>query len=195
MEPTPERLELVRKAQEADMHDQELTIKQALVRYKKAVGWALALSICLVMDGYDVGHFPLVHLHSTRVLLTSAQVVVISSFYGQTQFQARFGEPDGRGGNAISPAWQSGLSNSSVVGQLIGLTLSGWLCDRVGPRRTTMGFLVWMCAAIFATFFAPSLPVLAFGMFVCGIGWGSFQTMTTAVSPHEVSSWRYRTAC
>lgn len=55
LESTPERLELVRRAQEADMHDHELTIKQALIRYKKAVGWALALSICLVMDGYDVG--------------------------------------------------------------------------------------------------------------------------------------------
>jgi SP family general alpha glucoside:H+ symporter-like MFS transporter len=54
LENTPERLELVRRAQEADLHDHELTIKQALVRYKKAVGWALALSICLVMDGYDV---------------------------------------------------------------------------------------------------------------------------------------------
>lgn len=106
---------------------------------------------------------------------------MITSFYGQTQFQARFGEPNGQGGYAISAAWQSGLSNSSVVGQLVGLTLSGWLCDRIGPRRTTMCFLTWMCAAVFATFFAPSLPVLAFGMFVCGVGWGSFQTMTTAV--------------
>lgn len=41
------------------MHDHELTIKQALVRYKKAVGWALALSICLIMDGYDVS---LIHI-------------------------------------------------------------------------------------------------------------------------------------
>lgn len=54
LESTPERLELVRKAQEADAHDHELTIKQALKRYKKAVAWAFALSICLVMDGYDV---------------------------------------------------------------------------------------------------------------------------------------------
>ena len=50
----PERLELVRKAQEADIAEHGLTIKQALKRYKKAVAWAFALSLCLVMDGYDV---------------------------------------------------------------------------------------------------------------------------------------------
>jgi SP family general alpha glucoside:H+ symporter-like MFS transporter len=54
-ESTPERLELVRRAQEADIAEHGLTIRQALKRYKKAVAWALALSVCLVMDGYDVG--------------------------------------------------------------------------------------------------------------------------------------------
>jgi hypothetical protein len=64
--------------------------------------------------------------------------------------------------------------------------LSGWLCDRIGPRKTTMCFLCWMTAAVFATFFAPSLPVLAFGMAMCGVGWGSFQTMTTAYASEVV---------
>lgn len=59
-ESTPERLELVRKAQEADIAEHGLTIKQALRRYKKAVAWAFALSVCLVMDGYDVGHFSVI---------------------------------------------------------------------------------------------------------------------------------------
>jgi SP family general alpha glucoside:H+ symporter-like MFS transporter len=54
LESTPERLELVRQAQEADLEEHGLTIKQALKRYKKAVAWAFALSLCLVMDGYDV---------------------------------------------------------------------------------------------------------------------------------------------
>jgi hypothetical protein len=64
--------------------------------------------------------------------------------------------------------------------------VSGWLCDRIGPRKTTMCFLCWMTAAVFATFFAPSLPVLAFGMAMCGVGWGSFQTMTTAYASEVV---------
>ena len=161
-----EAAELVRKAQAGDAVDQTLTVKQAVKKYKKAVFWALALSLCLVMDGYDV--------------------VVITSFYGQPQFQRRFGSPIGGGAYAISAAWQSGLSNSSVVGQLFGLTLSGYLADRIGPRKTTMGFLVWMAASIFATFFAPNLQVLAFGLCMCGIGWGSFQTTTTTYASEVV---------
>lgn len=49
-----------------------------------------------------------------------------------------------------------------------------------------MIFLCWMTLAVFATFFAPSLPVLAFGMAICGVGWGSFQTMTTAYASEVV---------
>ena len=164
--PSHEVAELIRKAQASDAADHSLTLKQAVKRYKKAVFWALALSFCLVMDGYDV--------------------VVINSFYGQPQFQERFGSPIGDGTHAISAAWQSGLSNSSVVGQLFGLTLSGYLADKIGPRKTTMGFLVWMTASIFATFFAPNLQVLAFCLAMCGIGWGSFQTMTTTYASEVV---------
>jgi len=58
-ESTPERLELVRRAQEADIAEHGLTIRQALKRYKKAVAWAFALSVCLVMDGYDVSYLTL----------------------------------------------------------------------------------------------------------------------------------------
>lgn len=100
-------------------------------------------------------------------------MVVITSFYGQPQFQSRFGTPIGGGAYAISASWQSGLSNSSAVGQLAGLIVSGYLADKIGPRKTTMAFLVWMAASIFATFFAPSLSVLAFGLAMCGVGWVS----------------------
>lgn len=36
-------------------------------------------------------------------------------------------------------------------------------------------FLMWMNAAIFGVVFAPSLPVMAVGEFLCGISWGVFQ--------------------
>lgn len=75
----------------------------------------------------------------------------------------------------ITPAWQSGLSNSSLVGQLAGLIINGYCQDRFGCRMTMMVFMAWMVAAIFVTFFAPSLSVLAFGEAMCGIPWGVFQ--------------------
>lgn len=44
----------IRLAQEADAADKELTIRQALKKYKKAVFWAMVLSTSLIMEGYDL---------------------------------------------------------------------------------------------------------------------------------------------
>lgn len=48
---SPETLEMLRRAQDADAADHQLTIRQALHKYKKAVTWALLLSTALIMEG------------------------------------------------------------------------------------------------------------------------------------------------
>lgn len=59
----------------------------------------MILSTSLIMEGYDV--------------------VIITSFYGQTQFKDTFGVVDpATGEKLISATWQSGISNSSLVGQV-----------------------------------------------------------------------------
>jgi len=75
----------------------------------------------------------------------------------------------------ISASWQSGLSNSALVGQLAGLIINGWAQDRFGCRKTLMFFLAWMACAIFVPVFSPNLSVLAFGEALCGVPWGVFQ--------------------
>jgi hypothetical protein len=50
----PAVIELIHQAQESDAADRELTIKQALKKYKKAVFWAMLLSTSLIMEGYDL---------------------------------------------------------------------------------------------------------------------------------------------
>lgn len=47
-------LKLVREAEQGNTAEQALTVRQALGKYKKATAWAMALSVCLVMDGFDV---------------------------------------------------------------------------------------------------------------------------------------------
>ncbi|KAH7222649.1 general substrate transporter [Fusarium redolens] len=156
----PATVELIARAQQAVEADRKLTIMQALKKYKTAVFWAMILSWALVMEGYDV--------------------VVINSFFGQTQFKNRFGTYDeATDSYLITAPWQSGLANSALVGQVAGLAINAYAQDRFGCRRTTMVFMVWMIAAIFIPFFAPSLAVLAFGEAMCGIAWGVFQTLTT----------------
>lgn len=46
--------ELIQKAQESDEADRRLTFMQAVVKYKKAVFWAMFLSTSLIMEGYDL---------------------------------------------------------------------------------------------------------------------------------------------
>jgi SP family general alpha glucoside:H+ symporter-like MFS transporter len=102
----------------------------------------------------------------------------IGSFYAQTQFKDRFGVLDpSTGTKAISAAWTTGLSNSASVGQLLGLLVNAWTQDRFGCRPTMMFFMSWLIAMIFIPVFAPSLPVLAFGEIMCGIGFGVFQVI------------------
>ncbi|KAH7171272.1 putative MFS alpha-glucoside transporter [Dactylonectria macrodidyma] len=159
-------VELIHRAEEGDAADRLLTVRQALKKYKKAVFWAMFLSTSLIMEGYDV--------------------VIITSFYGQTQFQNRFGVEDASGKMHIPAAWQSGLSNSALVGQLAGLVANAWAQERFGSRKTMMFFMVWMAVAIFIPFFAPSLSVLAFGEAMCGISWGVFQTLSTSYASEVV---------
>jgi SP family general alpha glucoside:H+ symporter-like MFS transporter len=50
----PAIIELIHHAQAGDEADRQLTIRQALKKYKKAVFWALFLSTSLIMEGYDL---------------------------------------------------------------------------------------------------------------------------------------------
>lgn len=50
----PEQIRLIQLAREADAADHNLTIRQALIKYKKAVFWAMFLSLTLWMEGFDL---------------------------------------------------------------------------------------------------------------------------------------------
>lgn len=166
---------LISQAQASADADSKLTVRQALKKHKKAVFWAMILSTSLIMEGYDLVIVS-VSLESLSSSCVHADLLSqINSFYGQPQFQKRFGVQVGPDKWAIPAAWQSGLSNSAVVGQLFGLVLNMEFQDRFGSRKTMMFFMVWLIGAIFIPFFAPSLPVLAVGEALCGIPWGVFQ--------------------
>lgn len=119
-------VQLIRQAQAADEADHKLTLVQAFRKYKKAVFWSSLLSTALIMEGYDV--------------------VVINGFFGQPQFQQKYGTIDpATGKKVITAAWQSGLANSPLVGQLAGLAINGWASDRFGCRLTYSFFMVCDC--------------------------------------------------
>lgn len=154
--------EVVKDAREGDKEaNVDLGVYHAFKLHWKAALWSIAISTCLVMEGYDL--------------------VIINSFYGQPDFKARFGTLiPGTNEKEITAPWQSGLSNSALCGEIIGLAINGWASERFGFRRTLMAALTLMTFSIFVPVFATSLPVFSFGEVLQGIPWGMFQTLTTA---------------
>ncbi|PVI04244.1 sugar transporter [Periconia macrospinosa] len=149
------------QAKQAADDEHQLTLIQAIHRHPNAVLWSVLLSTCIVMEGYDI--------------------VLISSFFAQPAFSRKYGhyQPDS-GTYQITASWQNGLNNAGTVGTILGAFGNGLFSHKYGYRPVLFTSLVSICAFIFISVFAPSLPVLLVGQFLCGIPWGVFATMAPA---------------
>ncbi|KAI7354904.1 sugar porter family MFS transporter [Hortaea werneckii] len=152
-------LTVANDAAKATQNERSMTLLQGLKTYPKAVGWSVLLSACIIMEGFDIA--------------------LISSLYAVPAFQQRYGDRQDDGSYEISAAWQSGLSNGALIGEILGLFLTGIIAERIGYRKTMIGALVLLSGVIFLLFFAQSLPMLLIGEILCGFPWGTFQTLTT----------------
>jgi len=127
--------------------------------YPKAIAWSILLSGTIVMEGYDT--------------------TLISSFFAFPVFRRSYGSPVH--GHApvdpqdyqISPAWQSGLTNAAVAGEIIGLIFNGFLTERFGYHRTMVGTLVWMSLFVFLAFFSVNIQMLLAAQVLCGLPWSA----------------------
>ncbi|KAH7201091.1 hypothetical protein BKA60DRAFT_657983 [Fusarium oxysporum] len=146
-------------AENAAAAEHNMTFMEGLRAYPKAMGWSIALSTCIIMEGYDT--------------------ILIGNLYAMKPFNEYYGHPSSQGGYSISAAWQSGLTNGASVGEILGLYISGWLADRYGYKKVLATALVMMTAFIFIQFFSVSLSMLLVGEILCGLPWGVFQTLTT----------------
>lgn len=114
-------------------------------------------------------------------------IVLIQSFFAQPSFLERYGSFDeDSNNNQISAAWQTGLSNAVSVGTIVGAFFNGYFTHKFGYRKVLLASLAIMVGFIFIPFFAPSLPVLLVGEFLCGIPWGVFATMSPAYASEVV---------
>ncbi|UKZ46994.1 hypothetical protein TrVGV298_001205 [Trichoderma virens] len=144
-------------AQDANAQEHDLTFFQALSLYPTGVFWSIVMSTAVVMEGYDTK--------------------LIGTLFAQPTFQKAFGQEVKPGSYQISAPWQTGLSNGSSAGQLIGLLLAGYVSERFGFRKTMLLGMMSVIGLIFITFFAPSLTVLEVGQVLFGIPLGLFQTI------------------
>ncbi|OAQ77974.1 MFS transporter, SP family, general alpha glucoside:H+ symporter [Purpureocillium lilacinum] len=157
-EPEVAQRDLIAGIEEVTNKDHDLTVIQAFKVYLKAIAWSAVLSAALIMDGYDFKLFGLL--------------------VAQPAFNEKYGNLQPDGTYQISAAWQSGLTNGSNIGQMVGLYLAGYLSDKLGFRRSMMITLLVIPFIIFLQFFAPSLAVLEVGQVLLGIPLGILDTIT-----------------
>ncbi|EMC93272.1 hypothetical protein BAUCODRAFT_125144 [Baudoinia panamericana UAMH 10762] len=141
--------------------EHSLTLSQALKAYPKAIMWSVLLSTAVVMEGYDT--------------------LLVRSYLASPSFVNTFGNTGSAadGTLAITASWQSAVANGAYIGEILGLAVTGILCDRFGNKAVMTGATVMMIAFIFISFFGTSLPVQLVGQILCGIPWGAYQTITT----------------
>ncbi|KAK3679185.1 hypothetical protein LTR78_000746 [Recurvomyces mirabilis] len=150
---------IAQDAAKAANAETSMTLREGLKLYPCAVAWSVAISACIIMEGFDI--------------------VLINSLYGLPAFQKRYGQEQPDGSYSVSAAWQSGLSNGALVGEIAGLMFVGYAAEKFGYKKTMIAALIWIILCIFLAFFAQNLTMLLVGEILCGISWGAFQTLTT----------------
>lgn len=78
-----------------------MTLLEGIRLYPKAILFALGVSLCCVMEGYDIA--------------------LIGNFYAFPPFNRKYGELTADGSYQVPPQWQAGISNGAQCGQIIGL--------------------------------------------------------------------------
>lgn len=128
-------------------------------QHPRAVGWSVLLSTAVVMEGFDI--------------------ILIQSLLSVDSFQRQFGTQLPNGTYELSAAWQAGLTNGALVGEILGLMGAGIVADYLGYKKTMCGALICTTGLIFIPFFAFNIVQLLVGLILMGIPWGVFQTLTT----------------
>ncbi|KAI8649251.1 Sugar porter (SP) family MFS transporter [Fusarium keratoplasticum] len=150
---------MLQDAHAAGEAERDLKLWASLKLYPKAVGWSILLSTVIIMEGFDT--------------------VLIGTLYAYPPFQRDFGIKQADGSYQLTAAWQSGLSNGILVGEIFGLYICGFISERYGYRWTLIGALIAVIGFVFIVFFAGSLVQLLIGEILLGVPWGIFQTLTT----------------
>ncbi|KAJ4860662.1 sugar transporter domain-containing protein [Trichoderma breve] len=152
---------IVQGAKEATDLEHSQGILEAVRVQWKGVAWASFLSLSIAMYGYDNA--------------------LINNFYGYPAFQKAYGIPV-KDGYQVPAKWQTGLSQGSICGIILGATFNGFLSSRFGYKRVMLAGLVLMTGFVAIPFSAQNLETLLVGEIFCGMVWGTFASIGPAYS-------------
>ncbi|KAJ5808447.1 sugar transporter [Penicillium riverlandense] len=156
----------------ANLNEHESTVRKALRAYPYAALWSVAVSMSIIMEGYDTN--------------------LIGNFYGYPAFAKQFGSHDKSTDTyQVAGSWQQALGSGPTAGALVGATINGFLVQRFGFRNVFMGALLCMNAFIFISFFGTTVQLQTVGQVLCGLPWGVFATIGPAYAS-EVSPMAFR---
>ena len=131
---------LMRAAAAGEEQERAMGVIESIRMYPKAIFFSMAMSLCLVQEGYDTS--------------------LLGSFFAQPVFRNQFGTLAPDGTKQITPTWASGLLDGTAVGEIVGLQLAGFVAERIGYRKTLMTALVMLTGSIFIAFFGQNLGML-----------------------------------
>ena len=101
-------------AKDGAILEHNLSPWEAVKAYPMAIFWALLVSMCVIMEGYDT--------------------ILIGNFYAYPTFAKKYGTYFPEVGYQLSAPWQAGLGNASGVGAFFGVLLNGYLVGRFGQK-------------------------------------------------------------
>ncbi|KAM0749421.1 general substrate transporter [Meredithblackwellia eburnea MCA 4105] len=149
------------EAMAAENADGEETFWKAIKAHPSAVWWSMVVSMCIIMEAYDIA--------------------LVSNVIAQEAFRKKYGiYVNDSAGYQIRPAWQSSLLQAPVCGSFIGVLIGGSMVARWGFKKTLLALLFWMNLCIFIVFFSVDLPMLLAGQVLSGISWGAFSIIGPA---------------
>lgn len=161
-----DRAEINRLAQDADVADHRESITQAIRKHPKAVFWAFAVALTVIMEGYDS--------------------ILLGNFFAYPTFVEKYGtyhanvQGDIARKYQVPARWQSGLGMAAGVGGFFGAFLNGYLVDKFGKKHVLLASLAALAGFVFIVFFAENLTTLLIGEIFCGFPWGIFATLSPA---------------
>ncbi|KAJ5813798.1 uncharacterized protein N7503_000548 [Penicillium pulvis] len=151
---------ILKDTENAVQKEHEMSLRDAIRKYPQAIFWSSWFSAAVIMEGFD---------HS-----------FISGFISFPAFQKRYGVEVSPGEFEIPAEMQSGISNGTQAGEIIGLLICGLLVDRFGSRWIMIACLFLLICFVFLQFFAANINMYLGAEILLGVPWGAFQSLTNA---------------
>ena len=95
----------------AEEAERKLSLRESLRLYPKALGWSLAISLVIVMEGYDLA------CAYERAPGATCSRSVLGGLIGVGEYRKKYGQWSGEEhGYQLTAAWQAAIGQASTIG-------------------------------------------------------------------------------